>query len=265
MQSQENGILGRFALSGRTALVTGGASGIGRSFCHALGEAGSKIAVVDIDDSAAQVVSGELTEKGIDAIAITADITKENDVKAALELVIDRWGSLTIAVNNAGIGMWKDTIDMDLTDWQRIIALNLNAVYLCAREEARTMISAGYGKIVNTASMSGHIVNTPQNQSAYNASKAGVLHLTKSLAAEWAPLGIRVNSISPGYTKTKLVEKLLETPEGQSMLPKWLEKIPLGRMASPEDLQGAVCYLAASVSDYMTGSDLLIDGGYCSW
>jgi NAD(P)-dependent dehydrogenase (short-subunit alcohol dehydrogenase family) len=122
------------------------------------------------------------------------------------------------------------------------------------------MIKAGYGKIINTASMSAHIVNRPQNQVAYNTSKAGVIHLTRSLAAEWAPMGIRVNSISPGYTKTLLVEKLLETPEGKEMLPLWLEKIPIGRMATPEDLQGALCYLSAEVSDYMTGADLLVDG-----
>ena len=113
--------------------------------------------------------------------------------------------------------------------------------------------------------MSAHIANTPQNQAAYNSSKAGVLHLTRSLAAEWAPDNILVNSISPGYTKTALVEKLLESPEGKTMLPKWLEKIPLNRMALVSDLQGAAVYLASSASDYMTGSDIVIDGGYCCW
>ena len=113
--------------------------------------------------------------------------------------------------------------------------------------------------------MSGHISNTPQNQSAYNTSKAGVLHLTRSLAAEWAPKNIMVNSISPGYTKTELVDKLLESPEGKTVLPRWLEKIPMGRMATTGDLQGAVVYLASSASDYMTGADLSIDGGYCCW
>ena len=113
--------------------------------------------------------------------------------------------------------------------------------------------------------MSAHIVNTPQKQAAYNTSKAGVLHLTRSLAAEWAEQGIRVNSISPGYTKTPLVAEVLETPEGKSMLPKWLEKIPMARLAVPEDLQGAAVFLAGEASDYMTGSDILIDGGYCTW
>jgi NAD(P)-dependent dehydrogenase (short-subunit alcohol dehydrogenase family) len=127
------------------------------------------------------------------------------------------------------------------------------------------MEQKGYGKIINTASMSAHISNTPQDQCAYNASKAGVLHLTRSLAAEWAPKNVRVNSISPGYTKTMLVEKLLETPEGKTMLPKWLAKVPLGRMAAVEDLQGAAVYLASEASDYATGTDIIIDGGYCCW
>ena len=111
--------------------------------------------------------------------------------------------------------------------------------------------------------MSGHIVNIPQNQCCYNTSKAGVLHLTKSLAVEWASKGIRVNSISPGYTRTALVDKLAGTPTGQAMIPLWIEKIPIGKMAAPEDLQGAVVYLASEASDYMTGADMLIDGGYC--
>ena len=265
MSNKEMKILDRFKLDGKTALVTGGASGIGRSFCHALGEAGARIAVVDLNDEPAKQVVDELKKKGIDAISVVADVTVESDVKKMVETVIGKWGKLTIAVNNAGIGMWKNAIDMEVSEWNKIISLNLSAVFLCAREEAKAMKNEGYGKIINTASMSAFIVNTPQNQVAYNASKSGVLHLTRTLAAEWAPLGIRVNSISPGYTKTMLVEKLLETPEGKTMLPKWLEKIPMGRMASPEDLQGAVCYLAAPVSDYMTGSDMLIDGGYCAW
>jgi len=113
--------------------------------------------------------------------------------------------------------------------------------------------------------MSGHIVNTPQNQVPYNVSKAGVIHMTRSLAAEWARYGIRVNSISPGYTKTALVENLIATPEGKKMMEAWMPLIPMHRMAEVTDLQGAVVYLASEASDYMTGSDLIIDGGYCAW
>lgn len=258
-------ILDRFRLDGRTALVTGGAQGIGQAYCFALGEAGAKIAVVDINLPLAEETAQELGKKGIDAIALKADVTSPDDAARMVKAVVDTWGSLTIGVNNAGMGVWRDALTQSFDEWRKILALNLDAVFLCAQAEAREMEKAGYGKIINTASMSAHISNTPQNQCAYNASKAGVLHLTRSLAAEWAPKNILVNSISPGYTKTALVDKLLETPEGKTMLPKWLEKIPLGRMASTEDLQGAVVYLATSASDYMTGADIVIDGGYCCW
>ena len=264
MDNQMN-ILKRFSLEGRTSLVTGGAQGIGKAFCHALAEAGAKVAVVDINRDAAEAVAEELTAKGATAMAVTADVTDPSGVKEMVGTVTSAWGSLTIGVNNAGMGVWSDALTMPYEQWQKIMKLNLDAVFLCAREEAQVMAQAGYGKIINTASMSAHIVNTPQKQVCYNASKAGVLHLTRSFAAEWAPLGVRVNSIPPGCTKTALVDKLLESPEGKAMLPLWMDRVPMARMAETEDLQGAVVYLAASVSDYMTGADLLIDGGYCCW
>jgi len=258
-------ILERFRLDGRVALVTGGGRGIGRGYAHALGEAGAAIAIVDIDREAAETVVTELVQKGIDALAVTADVTKPDQVQAAIAAVMARWGRLTIGVNNAGIGFWADSETMPPEQWQKVIDLNLTGVFLCTQAEAQVMLKAGYGKIINTASMSGHIVNTPQNQAAYNASKAGVLHLTRSLAAEWASRGIRVNSISPGYTRTKLVDDLLATPLGQQMVPTWMSMTPMGRMAEVTDLQGAVVYLASEASDFMTGHDMIIDGGYCVW
>jgi NAD(P)-dependent dehydrogenase (short-subunit alcohol dehydrogenase family) len=258
-------IIDRFRLDGRTALVTGGAQGIGEAYCCALGEAGAKVAVVDINLPKAEETAHRLEAKGITAIAVKTDVTNPDDVDKMVKTIVDKWGELTIGVNNAGMSIWKDALIVDFSDWRKVLALNLDAVFLCARREAREMEKKGYGKIINTASMSGHISNTPQNQAAYNTSKAGVLHLTRSLAAEWAPKKIRVNSISPGYTQTELVEKLLETPEGKSILPKWLQLTPMGRMGKPEDLQGAVVYLASPASDFMTGSDIIIDGGYCCW
>lgn len=259
------GIMERFRLDGRTALVTGGAQGIGKAYCEALVQAGAKVAVVDINLALAEETAHALVSGGGEAIAVKADVTSPEDVQKMVSTVVDHWGKLTIGVNNAGVGMWRDALTMDFKDWRKVLSLNLDAVFLCAQAEANQMVKQGYGKIINTASMSGHISNTPQNQCAYNASKAGVLHLTRSLAAEWAPLHICVNSISPGYTRTALVGDLLASPEGKTMLPLWLEKIPMGRMAEVEDLQGGVVYLASEASDYMTGNDLIIDGGYCAW
>jgi len=258
-------ILDRFRLEGRVALVTGGGQGIGRGYAHALGEAGARVAVVDMVGSRAETVAQELAAKGVESLAVQADVTDTDQVTRMVEQVVNHWGSLTIGVNNAGIGLWADAESMSQEEWQRVIDVNLTAVFLCAQAEGRLMLAAGYGKIINTASMSASIVNTPQNQVAYNASKAGVVHLTKSLAAEWAPRGVRVNCISPGYTRTQLVEDLLQTPEGQSVMPRWMALTPTARMVEVSELQGAVVYLAAPASDAMTGHDLTVDGGYSLW
>jgi NAD(P)-dependent dehydrogenase (short-subunit alcohol dehydrogenase family) len=262
---QSKPILERFRLDGRVALVTGGGQGIGRAYAHALGEAGAAVAVDDIIPERAQRVAAELQAKGIDALAIEADVRDPAQVQRMVAEVMAKWGRLTIAVNNAGIGFWVDSEKETPAEWDEMMNTNLKGVFLCAQAEAQVMLAAGYGKIINTASMSGHIVNQPQNQAAYNISKAGVLHLTRSLATEWATRGVRVNSISPGYTRTQLVEDLLETPVGQQVLPHWMRFTPTGRMGEVTDLQGAVVFLAAEVSDFMTGSDMIIDGGYCAW
>lgn len=258
-------ILERFRLDGKSALVTGGGQGIGRAFAHALAEAGASVAIVDKDINTAEAVAQELQGKGVRSIAVRADVTNAADVTNMVETVVKAFGSLTIGVNNAGIGQWVPSEDMSEADWDRMLGINLKGVFLCAQAEGRVMLPAGYGKIINTASMSGSIVNMPQNQAAYNSSKAAVMHLTRSLATEWANRGVRVNSISPGYTRTQLVDDLLKTPEGQAVEPVWMSRIPAAKMAEVTDLQGAVVYLACEASDYVTGSDLIIDGGYVCW
>lgn len=256
-------VLERFRLTGRVALVTGAGQGIGRGYAHALGEAGAAVAVADISEAHACATAKELAAKGIDALALTADVTRRGDVQRIVDAVVEKWGTLTIGVNNAGIGQWVNAEDITDEVWYKVMRLNLDSVLFCAQAEAAVMKKAGYGKIINTASMSGHIVNMPQNQTPYNTSKAGVLHMTRSLAAEWASIGIRVNSISPGYTRTALVDALVATPEGRRMSDVWISMTPLRRMADVRDLQGAVVFLASEASDYMTGSDIVVDGGYC--
>ena len=261
----DKNILERFRLDGRVALVTGGANGIGRGFAHALGEAGAKVAIVDIDVEASETVAHELAAKGIEAMTLDIDVTRPELMDEMVDRIVEHWGSLTIGVNNAGISEWHDAETMAVDAWRRIMDLNLDGVFRCAQAEAGVMLEAGYGKIINTASMSAHIVNHPQHQAAYNASKAGVLHLTRSLAAEWATRGVRVNSISPTYTRTQLVNNFIQEPIGAEKYPTWMERTPMGRMAEVSDLVGAVVYLAAEASDMMTGADIVIDGGYVVW
>ncbi len=258
-------IIDRFRLDGRVSLVTGGGSGIGRGFCHALAQAGAKVAVVDRDTTAGETVAHELKALGADAISLTVDVTRPDQVQRMVADVVAEWGSLTIGVNNAGIAGWFDAETMPADEWRKIMAVNLDGVFYCAQAEAGPMLEAGYGKIINTASMSAHISNRPQNQAAYNTSKAGVLHLTRTLATEWAARGVRVNCISPGYTRTALVEQFINETIGAEKYPHWMELTPMERMAEVADLTGAVVYLASEASDFMTGNDLIIDGGYCAW
>jgi NAD(P)-dependent dehydrogenase (short-subunit alcohol dehydrogenase family) len=261
----EKPILERFRLDGKVALVTGAGQGIGRGYAHALGDAGAAVAVVDIVADRAHAVAEELAARGVDSLAVAADLSVHAEIQRMVDAVVRKWGTLTIGVNNAGIGQWVDADKVTEESWRNVMSLNLDGTFFCSQAEAAVMGKAGYGKIINTASMSGHIVNTPQNQVAYNVSKAGVQHMTRSLAVEWAARGIRVNSISPGYVHTALVDDLVATPAGAKMMERWKTLWPMGRMAEVSDLQGAVVYLASEASDFMTGADLLVDGGYCAW
>ena len=253
-------ILDRFSLQGRTALVTGAGRGIGYALAQALAEAGADVACVDLNGDSARRAADDLAKVGVRTLALQADVTRKGQVEEMVAAVVGRWGRLDIGVNNAGIARGGKAEELSEEAWDAVLDVNLKAVFLCCQAEARVMLPQGYGKIINTASMSATIVNRPQCQANYNAAKAGVVHLTRSCAAEWAPRGVRVNCISPGHTVTPMTQNM---PDETRAI--WLSNTPMGRLGDPADLQGAVVYLAAEASDYVTGHDLIIDGGYVLW
>ena len=253
-------IIDKFRLNGKKALVTGGARGIGKSIATALTEAGADVAIVDVDLQEAKKTADELTANGHDCIAISADVTKQDDVNHMMQTFLAHYGELNIAFCNAGICINVAAEEMTLDQWNKVIAVNLTGVFLTAQAAGIQMLKQGKGgSIVNTASMSGHIVNVPQPQCSYNASKAGVILLTKSLAVEWAAHNIRVNCISPGYIGTELT---LNAPILKPFIEKWNEAGPLHRLGTPEELQAIAVYLAGDTSAFTTGSDFVIDGAF---
>jgi sorbose reductase len=248
--------LDMYSLKGKIAVVTGAGQGIGKSLAKNIADTGAKVAVADINFDTAMNTAAEINQTGGEAIAIQTDVTDPSSVDKMMEEILKKWERLDIAVNNAGGGNTISAMDLSKKDFMSVLDLNMGGVFLTAQAAAKSMKTTGGGSIINIASMSAYIVNVPQTISVYNASKAGVKHLTKSLAVEWAQYNIRVNSISPGYMMTELTSIL------KDMHPIWIEKIPLNRIGDPQDLAGAVIYLASNASKYTTGSDILIDGGY---
>ncbi|MCL1796561.1 MAG: SDR family oxidoreductase [Clostridia bacterium] len=257
------GILERMRLDGKAGFVTGGARGIGKAVSLALCEAGADIAIVDIDiDEASKTAEWLRTETGRDVCAIRADVTSQSDVNAMIDQVLSRYNRLDIAFCNAGICINVPAAEMTLEQWNQVIGINLTGVFLTAQAAGKVMIKQGSGSIINTASMSGHIVNVPQPQCAYNASKAGVIQLTKSLAVEWALTGVRVNSLSPGYIGTELI---LAAPHLTALIDEWNSIAPMRRLGKPEELQSIVVYLAGDTSSFTTGSDFVVDGAFTAF
>ena len=238
-------------------IVTGGGRGIGLEIARAMRAAGAYLIIAETD-----AVIGASAALELNGDFIQTDMTNSNSVRAMVETVVTRHGRIDCLVNNAGI--CRNTPSEDVTDeeWRLVMSIDLDGVFYGCREVGRVMLKQGSGTIVNIGSMSGIISNRPQPQSAYNTAKAGVIHLTKSLAGEWASRGIRVNCISPGYIGTPMTKLGLDTPEWRDT---WLSSTPMGRLGEPTEVASVAVFLASSASSFMTGSNVVVDGGYTSW
>ncbi len=254
------GIVEKMRLDGKKGFVTGAARGIGKCTATAFAEAGADVAIVDVDLDVAKETAEEIAKAtGRKVIALKCDCTDEKQVNDMVAQVVSQLGGLDFCHNNAGICINAPAEEMSYEQWSKVININLTGIFLTDIAAGKYMLEHGGGSIINTASMSGHIVNVPQPQCAYNASKAGVIQLTKSLAIEWAKRGVRVNSISPGYIGTELVNS------SEFLVPlieKWNAMAPMGRLGKPEELQSICVYLAGDTSSFTTGSDFVIDGAF---
>jgi NAD(P)-dependent dehydrogenase (short-subunit alcohol dehydrogenase family) len=249
-----------FDLAGRTALVTGGNQGLGRAFAIGLAEAGARVAIAGRSEERNQKVTAEAARSGHTLHPITADITRSDDVERMTAEAIDALGHIDILVNNAGTCYLGESWIVTDEQWDAVFDLNVKALWACSLSVGAHMRERGSGSVVNIGSMSGIIVNRPQMQPAYNASKAAVHHLTKSLAAEWAPLGIRVNALAPGYVKTEMAP--VDRPDLKRY---WIDDAPQQRYALPEEIAPSVVFLASDAASFITGSVLVADGGYTAW
>ncbi len=249
-----------FRLDGAAAVVTGGAGGIGRATATALASLGATVVVVDRDTDGAAAVAAEIAGSGGKAWSVHTDITNEADVDALFGEVATRAGGVDILVNNAGIAIRRPAIELSLADWEKVVAVNMTGGFLCARSAARSMIAGEKrGAIVNVASIMGMSGGGLYPNISYQTTKGAVVNMTRALAVEWAPHGIRVNAVAPTYVRTALIAPLLEDPE---IVARIKAMTPLGRLAEPEEIAAAICFLAGPAAAMITGQVLAVDGGF---
>jgi NAD(P)-dependent dehydrogenase (short-subunit alcohol dehydrogenase family) len=251
-----------FRLDGQNAFVTGAGSGIGQGIAIGLAQAGANVVCFDLPASTGLLETvSSIQGLGHNAVRLTGDVTSAADLQRAIATSVAELGSLDVAINCAGIANATPAEDMPLEQWQQMVDINLTGVFLACQAEARAMLPRKRGSIINIASMSGVIVNRGLTQAHYNSSKAAVIHLSKSLAMEWSDRGIRVNSISPGYTLTPMNQR----PEVAEQLKVFAADTPLGRIATVDEMIGPAIFLASQASAFCTGVNLLVDGGFVCW
>lgn len=251
-----------FSLADKTAIVTGGAMGIGKAIATAFAEAGANIIVADINQEKGEQTVNELKQLGVDSVFCLLDVRDRDQIETCVNKTVEHFGKIDILMNNAGIGRPSPSAEMSEKDWQDVIDINLTGVFFMAQAVGKVMIKQGFGNIVNTVSMSAYICNWHSAQTNYYAAKAGVAAVTRALAAEWAPYGIRVNGIAPGVTVTDQTDWMFKDPSMSGYVKEIFEWTPLGRPAQPDELTGACIYLASDASSYTTGHVIIIDGGH---
>ncbi len=251
-----------FDLTGQTALITGGGRGIGLATARRLAAAGADVIIAEYMVENGRAAAAEIGGMGRKSLFIEVDVRDSGSVNRMADIALENFAQIDILVCNAGIAQAVPAEECSDEDWLNMMAVNLNGVFYCCRAIGRHMLERGSGSIVNTASMSGMISNTPQPQAHYNAAKAGVILLTKSLAGEWADRGLRVNCVSPGYIGTDMTAAGMSNEEWYA---KWLLMTPQNRVGAPEDVAAAIYYLASPAAKYTTGTNLVVDGGYTSW
>ena len=255
-------ILEKFSLKDQVGIVTGGGQGLGEAFCGAFAEVGADIVIAEINPETGPAAVAKIEAMGRRALFVRTDVRDRENVNEMVQKVLEKFGRVDFLMNNAGIVSWGEAENVSQADWLNVLDVNLNGLFYCCQAVSAPMIEHRSGRIINIASMSGAIVNVPQLQASYNASKAAVVHLTRSLASEWAPHNIRVNAIAPGYMKTAITQPYIDDPEYGGT---WIEATPMKRAGLPEELAPAAVFLASDASSFVTGTTITIDGGFTLW